>query len=81
MENRPTLMEDFNCVHVDRSTKSTNFQYKATLMCKWLHPSHTLSVKFKPDLALQTLQEEHMCDLIVFAVLYCMAYDILKQTM
>ena len=24
-------MEDFYCVHVDRSTKSTNFQYKATL--------------------------------------------------
>ena len=38
-------------------------------------------MKFKPDLALQTHQEEHMCDLIVFAVLYCMAYDILKQTM
>ena len=38
-------------------------------------------MKFKPDLALQTLQEEHMCDLIVFAVLYYMAYDILKQTM
>ena len=25
-----------------------------------------------------THQEEHMCDLIVFAVLYCMAYDLLK---
>ena len=25
-----------------------------------------------------THQEEHMCDLIVFAVLYCMAYDVLK---
>ena len=24
-------MEDFYCVHVDRSAKSTNFQYKATL--------------------------------------------------
>ena len=28
MENRSTLMEDFNCVHVDRSVKSTNFQYR-----------------------------------------------------
>ena len=28
-----------------------------------------------------THQEEHMCYLNVFAVLYCMAYDILKQTM
>ena len=24
-------MEDFYCVHVDRSVKSTNFQYKVTL--------------------------------------------------
>ena len=29
--NRSTLMEDFYCIHVDRSMKSTNFQYKATL--------------------------------------------------
>ena len=28
-----------------------------------------------------THQEEHMCYLNVFAVLYCMAYDMLKQTM
>ena len=31
MGNRSTLMEDFCYVHVDRSAKSTNFQYKATL--------------------------------------------------
>ena len=28
-----------------------------------------------------THHEEHICYLNVFAVLYCMAYDILKQTM
>ena len=38
-------------------------------------------MKFKLDLALQTRQEEHMCDLFKFAVLYCMAYDPLNQTM
>ena len=31
MENRSAFMEDFYCVHVDRSAKSTNFEYKVTL--------------------------------------------------
>ena len=31
MENRFAFMEDFYCVHVDHSVKSTNFEYKVTL--------------------------------------------------
>ena len=46
MENRSALMEDFNCVRVDRSAKDMNFQYKATLTCKRSHPSHTLSLEY-----------------------------------
>ena len=46
MENRSALMEDFCCIRVDHSMKSMNFEYKATLMCKWSHPHHTLSFEY-----------------------------------
>ena len=36
-------MEDFYCVHVDRSAKSTNFEYKVTLRVNG-HTHTTLSV-------------------------------------
>ena len=43
------------------------------------HRKHHLD-EVQAGLGTATHQEEHMCYLNVFAVLYCMAYDILKQT-
>ena len=37
-------------------------------------------MKFKPDLAPQLIKKTYVL-LNVFAILYCMAYDMLKQTM